>query len=168
MMDEALWVFEVHHRGGQFFHIPNADIITNATGLWSRWRVELRELKADGDILDMFAMRKGRSTISIYVENLDHELNPNDDNDYDYFAEGDKLFDSLGNIVSDEICNEVRSVEVGYGSGEGTSHSELNVPEIDEINPDNLNSSIHSSDDEDRVEFPEFNENTDMDKPDYQ
>ncbi|KAI8022196.1 hypothetical protein LOK49_LG03G03600 [Camellia lanceoleosa] len=113
-------------------------------------------------------MRKGRSTISIYVENLDHELNPNDDNDYDYFAEGDKLFDSLGNIVSDEICNEVRSVGVGYGSGEGTSHSELNVPEIDEINPDNLNSSIHSSDDEDRVEFPEFNENTDMDKPDYQ
>ncbi|CAL5341147.1 unnamed protein product [Camellia sinensis] len=37
-----------------------------ATGLWSRWKVELRELKADGDILDMFAMRKGRSTISIY------------------------------------------------------------------------------------------------------
>ncbi|THG12421.1 hypothetical protein TEA_002422 [Camellia sinensis var. sinensis] len=29
LMDEALWVFEVHHRGGQFFHIPNADIITN-------------------------------------------------------------------------------------------------------------------------------------------
>ncbi|KAG5554480.1 hypothetical protein RHGRI_012126 [Rhododendron griersonianum] len=101
----------------------------------------LRDIKADTDVVDMFAIHKGRGIISVYVENIgvsldvdelgivrDEEEEDSESDkdgsecsersvnlsDIEYFADGDEIVDCTA-LVSKGSA--IRNLEVGDGSG---------------------------------------------------
>ncbi|KAI8531764.1 hypothetical protein RHMOL_Rhmol11G0161000 [Rhododendron molle] len=170
----------------------------------------LRDIKTDGDVVDMFAIHNDKETISIYVVNpvveegegadlvnLEDDIIDCDDNesetegdsdaisprnsisdsDLEYFVDGDELESCH---ISIELESEtfmghselVTLKEAGwngsgngcnYSYGEGTSHGKGKEVEFDDMdNPNN------SSDEEGKIEFAEFFEDRDMERPDLE
>ncbi|KAG5533218.1 hypothetical protein RHGRI_027431 [Rhododendron griersonianum] len=84
----------------------------------------LRDIKADTDVVDMFAIHKGRGIISVYVENEEDSESDKDGSecsersvnlsDIEYFADGDEIVDCTA-LVSKGSA--IRNLEVGDGSG---------------------------------------------------
>ncbi|KAG5540565.1 hypothetical protein RHGRI_020696 [Rhododendron griersonianum] len=183
-MSDAMFMFEVHH-GGYFENVPTkkysmgkVEFIRNVDkDLMSYFELismikdlgylencniyhklpdcdldgGLRELKTDAEVWDMFAIHNDRETISIYVENA--ELN---------------MVNDVVNLDMSEIFvggSEPFSFNMGSGSGEGPSN--LLPPDIQEVEDDDLNTPMNS-DEEGKVEFPEFFEDRDMERPDLQ
>ncbi|KAG5540566.1 hypothetical protein RHGRI_020696 [Rhododendron griersonianum] len=98
--------------------------------------------------------------------------------DLEYFGDGDELYDLGDNISTKQVSetfeqvseifvggSEPFSFNMGSGSGEGPSN--LLPPDIQEVEDDDLNTPMNS-DEEGKVEFPEFFEDRDMERPDLQ
>ncbi|KAF7119930.1 hypothetical protein RHSIM_Rhsim13G0158600 [Rhododendron simsii] len=136
----------------------------------------LRELKTDVEVWDMFAIHNDRETISIYVEdaelnmvndvvNLDSDIEKSEANesesgadpnsprgsigssDLEYFGDGDELYDLVG----------VERVHQTYYL---LTYKRWKID-------DDLNTPLNS-DEEGKVEFLEFFEDRDMERPDLQ
>ncbi|KAG5554473.1 hypothetical protein RHGRI_012120 [Rhododendron griersonianum] len=117
----------------------------------------LRDIKADTDVVDMFAIHKGRGIISVYVENIgvsldvdelgivrDEEEEDSESDkdgsecsersvnlsDIEYFADGDEIVDCTA-LVSKGSA--IRNLEVGDGSGgSGTGTGQCTVDNINQ------------------------------------
>ncbi|KAI8566916.1 hypothetical protein RHMOL_Rhmol02G0079600 [Rhododendron molle] len=170
----------------------------------------LRDIKTDGDVVDMFAIHNDKETISIYVVNpvveegegadlvnLEDDIIDCDDNesetegdgdaisprnsisdsDLEYFADGDELESChISTELESETFmghSEVVTLKEGgwngsgngcnFSYGEGTSHGKGKEVEFNDMdNPNN------SSDEEGKIEFAEFFEDRDMERPDLE
>ncbi|KAG5533219.1 hypothetical protein RHGRI_027431 [Rhododendron griersonianum] len=185
-MADSVFVLEVHH-GGYFVGLPKlylsgkVDFIRNVdSDLMSYFEVldlvkglgcnpeicniyhkmpdsdfdgGLRDIKADTDVVDMFAIHKGRGIISVYVENIG--------------VNGDEIVDCTA-LVSKGSA--IRNLEVGDGSGgSGTGTGQCTVDniviDVDEVENDDLNTPMQSVDGNQTMEFTEFSEDRDMERP---
>ncbi|KAF7136514.1 hypothetical protein RHSIM_Rhsim08G0179400 [Rhododendron simsii] len=155
----------------------------------------LREINTDIAVSDMFAIHEEIGTIAIYV--VDEYGKEDDDegsesagegnagsprgsigdSDIDYFADGDDLFESNGQVTTEvevvdlEGCG-VLSERVRSGFGEGThgfgeGSSVHRLSSVEEVDVEDIDSPPHS-DDGKKDDFPEFFEDRHMDDPDLQ
>lgn len=89
------------------------------------------------------------------------------ESDLEYFADGDMIFDEYENVGKGkkerEIKGKGKCFEIGSGSGKGKGSKEV-IVDIDEVENDDLNSPMNS-DCEGGLDYPEFNEERDMGKP---
>ncbi|XP_058181094.1 uncharacterized protein LOC131299521 [Rhododendron vialii] len=89
--------------------------------------------------------------------------------DLEFFGDGDELYDLRDKIRTKQVRetfiggSEPFSFNMGSGSGEGPSN--LLPPDIQEVEDDDLNTPMNS-DEQGKVEFPEFFEDRDMERPD--
>ncbi|KAF7153228.1 hypothetical protein RHSIM_Rhsim01G0142000 [Rhododendron simsii] len=127
----------------------------------------LRDIKTDGDVMDMFAIHNDKKTISIYVVNpVVEEGQDGDELESGHISTKleSETFMGHSELVtlregewngSGNGCN--------YSYGEGTSHGKGKEVEFDDM--DNPNNSL---DEEGKVEFTEFFEDRDMERPDLE
>lgn len=109
------------------------------------------------------------------------------DGDLEYFADGDIFYDGIEELSGhDDNTYGNGAIQVNVGSmsgirnGEGPSmkagsvsgckngEGPSSIPYVDEPDFDDFSIPINSSDDEKQEEFPEFNEDTDMEHPDFE
>lgn len=162
----------------------------------------LRVINTDIAVRDMFAIHEGIGTIAIYV--VDEYGKEDDDegsesagegnagsprgsigdSDIDYFADGDDLFESNGQVTTEVEVVDLegygvlsKGVRRGFGEGthgfgEGTSRvgegsSVHRLSSVEEVDVEDIDSPRHS-DDGKKDDFPEFFEDRHMDDPDLQ
>ncbi|KAI8538458.1 hypothetical protein RHMOL_Rhmol09G0105500 [Rhododendron molle] len=192
-MDDQKFTLEFHH-GGLFAYIPQkifasgkVELIEDVDpdrmsyfkilGVESQFMWRTPNLHA-GDDEDMVSLGDKEDRVSLGDKEEEDSDGDSDfhagsdygsfsESDLEYFADGDMIFDEYENVGKGQKQREIKGkgkcFEIGSGSGKGKGSRE-DIVDIDEVENDDLNSPMNS-DCEGGLDYPEFNEERDMGKP---